>query len=135
MLLRVQSNGSRRPVASAQPRNQSSSTTSQGISKQLDIKQEEKLESVSLQNKCAHVNEMIYNRGDLAWRSLAIATVAANASGATWKGRKFVNFVFCSAEFCKFCKNRKWCMFEHMFVNFGFCSAEFCYGLQKRKLC
>ena len=97
LLLRVQSNGSRRPVASAQPRNQSSSTTSQGISKQLD-KQEGKK---SLQNKCAdllhlflkllHVNEMIYNRGDLAWRSLAIATVAANASGATWN---FVNFVF-----------------------------------------
>ena len=100
MLLRVQSNGSRRPVASAQPRNQSSSTTSQGISKQLDIKQEEKLDSVSLQNKYAsisqrtHVNEMIYNRGDLASRSLAIATVAANASGATWERRNFVNFVF-----------------------------------------
>ena len=41
-----------------------------------------------------HVNEMIYNRGDLASRSLAIATVAAKASGATWKRRNFVNFGF-----------------------------------------
>ena len=61
-----------------------------------------------------HVNEMIYNRGDLASRSLAIATVAAKASGATWKRRNFVNFGFCSAEFCKFCKNRKLCMFENL---------------------
>ena len=45
-----------------------------------------------------HVNEMIYNRGDLAWRSLAIATVAANASGATWKRR---NLVFVLLSFVK----------------------------------
>ena len=61
-----------------------------------------------------HVNEMIYNRGDLASRSLAIATVAAKASGATWKRRNFVNFGFCSAEFCKGLKNRKLCMFENL---------------------
>ena len=60
------------------------------------------------------VNEMIYNRGDLASRSLAIATVAAKASGATWKRRNFVNFGFCSAEFCKGLKNRKLCMFENL---------------------
>ena len=81
------------------------------------------------------MNQIIYNRGDLAWRSLAIATVAANASGATWKREDFVNFGFCSAEFCKGLKNRKFCMFENMFVSFGFCSAEFCKGFKNRKLC
>ena len=85
--------------------------------------------------KPMHVNEMIYNRGDLAWRSLAIATVAANASGATWKREDFVNFGFCSAEFCKGLKNRKFCMFENMFVSFGFCSAEFCKFCKNRKWC
>ena len=56
----------------------------------------------------------IYSRGDLASRSLAIATVAANASGATWKRRNFVNFGFCSAEFCKDLKNKIVFMFENL---------------------